>query len=163
MLLLDLLFGKHCEAWCRTVLWRQHNNKGTKNPTHLEWDLDCGVSSDVAAELGFEPRQYESESQVLPLHNSAILLYALSFGRRFISKPQSAVCPVMQPAKHGRWVICSRFCVSYCIRVSLRTHRETRNPVLKLWVNIQSMTQHPRNGGTNWIRTSGLYDVNVAL
>ena len=29
----------------------------------------CG---DVAAELGFEPRQTESESVVLPLHNSAI-------------------------------------------------------------------------------------------
>ena len=25
----------------------------------------------MAGELGFEPRQYESESQVLPLHNSA--------------------------------------------------------------------------------------------
>ena len=30
----------------------------------------------LAAELGFEPRQTESESVVLPLHNSAInLLY----------------------------------------------------------------------------------------
>ena len=27
----------------------------------------------VAAELGFEPRQHESESWVLPLHNSAIV------------------------------------------------------------------------------------------
>jgi hypothetical protein len=26
----------------------------------------------MAAELGFEPRQYESESYVLPLHHSAI-------------------------------------------------------------------------------------------
>ena len=35
----------------------------------------------MAAELGFEPRQTESESVVLPLHNSAInikLLYTLS-------------------------------------------------------------------------------------
>ena len=28
----------------------------------------------MAAELGFEPRQTESESAVLPLHNSAILV-----------------------------------------------------------------------------------------
>ena len=28
----------------------------------------------MAAELGFEPRQTESESAVLPLHNSAIFL-----------------------------------------------------------------------------------------
>ena len=28
----------------------------------------------LAAELGFEPRQTESESAVLPLHNSAIFL-----------------------------------------------------------------------------------------
>ncbi len=28
----------------------------------------------LAAELGFEPRQTESESVVLPLHNSAILV-----------------------------------------------------------------------------------------
>ena len=31
------------------------------------------VISYVAAELGFEPRQTESESVVLPLHNSAML------------------------------------------------------------------------------------------
>ena len=30
----------------------------------------------MAAELGFEPRQTESESVVLPLHNSAIYLAA---------------------------------------------------------------------------------------
>ena len=29
----------------------------------------------VAAELGFEPRQTESESAVLPLHNSAIFIF----------------------------------------------------------------------------------------
>ncbi len=34
----------------------------------------------MAAELGFEPRHTESESAVLPLHNSAILLKS-----RFIS------------------------------------------------------------------------------
>ena len=34
----------------------------------------------MAAELGFEPRHTESESAVLPLHNSAIL----SFGARFL-------------------------------------------------------------------------------
>ena len=30
----------------------------------------------MAAELGFEPRQTESESVVLPLHNSAIFYFA---------------------------------------------------------------------------------------
>ena len=32
-------------------------------------------SAPVAAELGFEPRQTESESAVLPLHNSAMLYW----------------------------------------------------------------------------------------
>ena len=31
----------------------------------------------VAAELGFEPRQTESESAVLPLHNSALLAFGI--------------------------------------------------------------------------------------
>ena len=37
----------------------------------------------MAAELGFEPRQTESESVVLPLHNSAILSFQL-FAQRVV-------------------------------------------------------------------------------
>lgn len=51
----------------------------------------------LAAELGFEPRQYESESQVLPLHHSAI-------ARKIF--PRSVVCPVFVTRQLGRWVIC---------------------------------------------------------
>ena len=36
--------------------------------------LLLGVPLSMAAELGFEPRHTESESAVLPLHNSAILI-----------------------------------------------------------------------------------------
>ena len=36
---------------------------------------------DLAAELGFEPRQTESETVVLPLHNSAILTKRISLYR----------------------------------------------------------------------------------
>ena len=35
-------------------------------------------NGDLVAELGFEPRQTESESVVLPLHNSAVLITATS-------------------------------------------------------------------------------------
>ena len=47
-----------------------------KSKTHKQkkdtlFDQNRGLS--VAAELGFEPRQHESESWVLPLHNSAWL------------------------------------------------------------------------------------------
>lgn len=35
----------------------------------------------LAAELGFEPRQTESESVVLPLHNSALFSWALGTGK----------------------------------------------------------------------------------
>ena len=36
------------------------------------------VSGPLAAELGFEPRHTESESAVLPLHNSALHFYYYS-------------------------------------------------------------------------------------
>ena len=50
--------------------------------------LLLGVPLPMAAELGFEPRHTESESAVLPLHNSAIL--------NFIFLTQTyRVCPVV--------------------------------------------------------------------
>ena len=47
-----------------------------KTTSHIRWIQNVDFSS-LAAELGFEPRQTESESAVLPLHNSAMqgLLY----------------------------------------------------------------------------------------
>ena len=39
----------------------------------------------MAGELGFEPRQYESESQVLPLHNSPILAPDLADKKYYIA------------------------------------------------------------------------------
>ena len=38
-----------------------------------EKSTPVGVPLPMAAELGFEPRHTESESAVLPLHNSAML------------------------------------------------------------------------------------------
>ena len=38
----------------------------------------------MAAELGFEPRHTESESAVLPLHNSALLLRLIILSQGFI-------------------------------------------------------------------------------
>ena len=42
------------------------------------------VSFVLAAELGFEPRHTESESAVLPLHNSAKCLYILTHNFPFV-------------------------------------------------------------------------------
>ena len=39
----------------------------------------------MAAELGFEPRQTESESAVLPLHNSAPTLYIIANAFLFVN------------------------------------------------------------------------------
>ena len=44
----------------------------------------------MAAELGFEPRQTESESVVLPLHNSAMFDYSLKVPVNY--NAFSAVC-----------------------------------------------------------------------
>ena len=49
------------------LIFEQQNIKITLNPKRIE------SSVTLAAEEGFEPSQTESESVVLPLHNSAIL------------------------------------------------------------------------------------------
>ena len=61
---------------------------------HLENDTPACSRGIMAAELGFEPRQTESESAVLPLHNSAMLrlisqrerylLYQVSFKCQYV-------------------------------------------------------------------------------
>ena len=40
----------------------------------------------MVAELGFEPRQTESESVVLPLHNSAMRKFYYTFSRIFVNR-----------------------------------------------------------------------------
>ena len=53
----------------------EHGERNEGNISGLRYDKKIGTGmarSDLAAELGFEPRQTESESVVLPLHNSAI-------------------------------------------------------------------------------------------
>ena len=72
----------------------------------------------MAAELGFEPRQYESESQVLPLHHSAI-------ARKIF--PRSVVCPVFVTRQLGRWVICWRLCAPAAMQACIPGFRR-ENP-----------------------------------
>ena len=51
-----------CNVFLHQLLTKSQNKKSEQ----------AKACSDVVAELGFEPRQTESESAVLPLHNSAI-------------------------------------------------------------------------------------------
>ena len=53
--------------------WAKHWARDVVPQTKEKTDLK-GRFFLLAAELGFEPRHTESESAVLPLHNSAILL-----------------------------------------------------------------------------------------
>ncbi len=49
--------------------------KGTRTPVAAVRGRSLNrltMGANMAAELGFEPRHYESESYVLPLHHSAI-------------------------------------------------------------------------------------------
>ena len=85
----------------------QANHRKACGLQQIFYVIKIGTSktrSDLAAELGFEPRQYESESQVLPLHHSATTNCIIrTFGRKVNS--HRAVCfPVYNPPLLGRWV-----------------------------------------------------------
>ena len=54
-------------------------------PEHKKRDITSVISLFLAAELGFEPRQTESESAVLPLHNSASTRYIIAKTYLFVN------------------------------------------------------------------------------
>ena len=62
---------------CGARSWARDEVPQTKEKTDLK-----GRFFLLAAELGFEPRHTESESAVLPLHNSAIALTLVYFSTK---------------------------------------------------------------------------------
>lgn len=99
----------------------QANHRKACGLQQIFYVIKIGTSktrSDLAAELGFEPRQYESESQVLPLHHSAI-------ARKIF--PRSVVCPVFVTRQLGRWVICWRLCAPAAMQACIPGFRR-ENP-----------------------------------
>ncbi len=56
---------------CERAFLRKRRNKEAGGGFCATKTEQSELCSDVVAELGFEPRQSESESLVLPLHNSA--------------------------------------------------------------------------------------------
>ena len=64
-----LLFGRGDKIrTCDSIV---PNDVRYQTALHLDLKTAPNLSGLMAAELGFEPRQTESESVVLPLHNSA--------------------------------------------------------------------------------------------